>query len=384
MYDKPGHIVQIIDSLQVGGAQKLLVTMAEVLQSHRFRLTIITLDGRPSPIQDRLEALSVPVVHISGHKALFNPKRLWRIFHFLRRERFDVIHTHLTHANILGTVAGRLAGTPVVASLHNTRLDRRQHSAVKEMLEIAALRYGACRVIAVGYVVKEAYRHRLRGKAIDVVANAVSPVSALAPIDRAAIRSQLVGDPERPLIIAVGRLTVQKGYPDLLAALDRLRLTYPAVALIIAGEGRLKSKLQQQITAMGLTDHVLLLGQRDDVPRLLAASDIYVSASLWEGLPVATLEAMAAGLPVVATDVGEVSRMVVAGAGTIVPPQAPAALVEAIAPLLDSPRKRQLLGAMAKAHVSHHYDANRWVHQLLTLYSRLHGPVGRLWSEERV
>jgi len=163
-----------------------------------------------------------------------------------------------------------------------------------------------------------------------------------------------------------------------------LRRTYPAVALIIAGEGRLESEVQQQIGSMGLTDHVFLLGRRDDVPDLLAASDVYVSASLWEGLSVATLEAMAAGLPVVATQVGEVPRMVVAGAGTMVAPQDPEALAQALASFLESPAKRQLVGATAKAHVARYYDANTWVQQLLALYRGLYTPAPPILSQEHV
>ena len=377
-------VAHIIDSLQVGGAQKLLVTMAEVLYKHGDALSVMSLDDRQSPIQDQLQALDVPVFNCGGRNKLFDPGRVLRIARYLRQKRFDVVHTHLTHANILGTVAGRLAGAPVVASLHNTQLDRRQHSPFKEFLEITALRFGAQRVIAVGHVVEEAYRPYFGDKPIAIVPNAVSPISALSPAARTAIRAALVGDPARPLLIAVGRLTPQKGYPDLLAAVDVLRRTYPAVALIIAGEGRLESEVQQQIGSMGLTDHVFLLGRRDDVPDLLAASDVYVSASLWEGLSVATLEAMAAGLPVVATQVGEVPRMVVAGAGTIVAPQDPEALAQALASFLESPAKRQLVGATAKAHVARYYDANTWVQQLLALYRGLYTPAPPILSQEHV
>ena len=378
----PQHILHIIDSLKVGGAQKLLVTMAEVLRNYQDTLAVTSLDDRRSPIQEQLQALSVPVLNWRGRNKLFDPGRIRWIVRCLRRERFDVVHTHLTHANILGTVAAHLAGVPVVASLHNTQLDRRQHSAFKEFLEITALRYGARRVIAVGHVVEAAYRPRFGGKPITVIPNAVSPIPALSPATRTAIRAGLVGDPARPLLIAIGRLTLQKGYPHLLAAVDRLRPNYPAVALTIAGEGKLESELQQQIQSMGLTDHVFLLGRRDDVPRLLAASDVYVSASLWEGLSVATLEAMAAGLPIVATHVGEVPRMVVEGTGITVSPQDPEALAQALALFLESPAKRQQVGAAAKAHVSRHYEASTWVQQLLALYLGLYAPAPPVLSQE--
>ncbi|HEX6383877.1 MAG TPA: glycosyltransferase [Anaerolineae bacterium] len=377
-------IIQIIDTLNVGGAQKLLVTMAEVLRRRDETLTVISLDNRDSPIQHQLHALNVPVLNVRGRNKLFDPQRVWQIAEFLRQGEFDVIHTHLTHANILGTLAGRLAGVPVAASLHNVRLDRRQHSQFKEWLENTILRYCTHRVIAVGYVVEEAYRKQLGGKRIEVIPNAVSAIPALPLAERLSIRTGLVGDPERPLLIAVGRLTPQKGYPDLFTALTMLRQSQPSLALIIAGEGRHESKLRQQIADLSLSENVFLLGRRDDVPDLLAASDIYVSAALWEGLSVATLEAMAAGLPVVATSVGEVPRMIVAGAGIVVPPRDPAALAQALASLLDSPASRQAMGVAARAYVLRHHEANAWVQRLLRLYAELRASARPVLSREHI
>ena len=378
------HIVQIIDSLKVGGAQKLLVTMAEVLQRRDETLTVISLDNRESPIRQQLHSLNIPILSLRGRNKLFDPKRVWQITEFLRQGQFDVIHTHLTHANILGTLAGRLAGIPVAASLHNVRLDRRQHSHSKALLENMILRYGTHRVIAVGHVVEEAYRKQLNGKRIEVIPNAVSAIPALPLAARLAIRTSLVGDPERPLLIAIGRLTPQKGYPDLLAALDRLRQSHPAVAVIIAGEGKLESELKQRIQALGLSNHVFLLGRREDVPALLAASDVYVSASLWEGLSVATLEAMAAGLPIVATRVGEVPRMVVAGTGITVAPRDPEVLAQALAQFLESPAERRLAGDAARGHVSRCHEANAWVRRLLALYGELYTLASPILSQEGV
>lgn len=379
------HIAQIIDTLKIGGAQKLLVTMAEVLEQRRdARLTVVSLDNRDSPIRHQLHSLNVPILEMRGRNKLFDPWRVWHLTHFLRQEHFDVIHTHLTYANILGTLAGRLAGIPVATSLHNVRLHKQPYSHAKALLENAVLRYAAARVIAVGYVVAETYRKRLGGKRIEVIPNAVAASPPLPVAARLAIRARLVGDPERPLLIAVGRITPQKGFPDLLKALALLRPSRPSLALVIAGEGRHAGELKQQIVDLRLSENVFLLGLRDDVPDLLAASDIYVSAAHWEGLPVATLEAMAAGLPVVATGVGEVPHVVTAGTGTVVPPEDPAGLAQALASLLDSPARRQAMGMAARAHVLRHYEAGAWVQRLLRLYAELRSPAGSILSQEHI
>ena len=116
---------------------------------------------------------------------------------------------------------------------------------------------------------------------------------------------------------------------------------------------------------------VILLGVRNDVPRLLAAGDIFVSASHWEGLPVAVLEAMAVGLPVVATSVGDVPDVVVPGTGLIVPPHQPAALATTIRTLLDDPEQGRQLGMAGRAHVVRNYAIEAWADKLLKLYSEL-------------
>lgn len=377
------HIIQIIDSLNVGGAQKLLVTMAEVLQKRDETLTIISLGNRDAPLQHQLQNMGVPILNLRGRNKILDPKRLWQMTRFLERGQFDVVHTHLTQATVLGTLAARLAGVPVVSSLHNVRRRYDSHS-LKNLIENMILRYGSHRVVAVGYVVEEVYRKQLRGKRIEVIPNGVPAIPALPAAARTAIRTELVGDPNRPLLIAVGRLMPQKGYPHLLTALAMLRQTYPAVALVIAGEGRLEKELAQQIDACELSAHVFLLGRRDDVPDLLAASDIYISASLYEGLPVATLEAMAAGLPVVATRVGDVPHIVTHQAGIVVPPEDPVALAQAVTELLDSPTKRQAMGTEARTHVLRHYEAKVWVQRLLSLYAELQPPARPVLSQEHV
>ncbi|MGH2524638.1 MAG: glycosyltransferase, partial [Anaerolineales bacterium] len=187
----------------------------------------------------------------------------------------------------------------------------------------------------------------------------VNLAPSLAAAERAAIRAELAGDPARPLLVAVGRLSHQKGYGDLLTAFATLRQTHPHAALIIAGGGGRHAELSAQIASLHLDHHAWLLGARNDVPRLLAASDIFVSASHWEGLPVAVLEAMAAGLPIVATSVGDVPRVVSAEAGLIVPPHQPDLLAGALRTLLDNPVQRQRLGEAARAYVTRNHSPAR-------------------------
>lgn len=365
------RVIQMIDLLHWGGAQKLLVTFAGAAQAQGITTTVISLreDSDTPVIARELQQLGAEVLVFEG-QGLFDPRRIWRLSRYLRQHA-DVLHTHLTYANIIGALAARLAGVPVVASIHNVRDDEPYYHPLKERIESGVLRFLVQRVVAVGHIVADVNRARLKGRAQRIIPNAVDFPAPIDEATRAALRREMVGDPTRPLILSVGRLSPQKAYADLLSAFAELRTVHPRAALAIAGDGPLRAELEQQLAALELQGHAHLLGVRNDVPALLEASDLFVSSSHWEGLPIAVLEAMAAGLPVVATSVGDVPRVIVDGTGTLVPAQAPAALASAIAAFLDDPAAMEAAGRAARAHVEAHHSPQSWTAQLLALYREL-------------
>lgn len=361
------RVLQMIDTLFTGGAERLQITFAEGVQSKDVDLTVVSLRAIDSHYPDLLKSLGA-TVHILPAPKLLHPQRMWALWKLFRSGKYDIIHSHLGYANILAGFIGRLAGVPVVSSLHNTSVYEAGQHRLQVVLETLALRFAASRVIAVGYAVADAHRARLRGKHIEVIPNAVSLLPPLTEEERIAVRTAIMGDPTRSLLISVGRLWPQKGYFDLLDAFTEIRKTYPRAALAIVGSGDLYDELSTRINTLGLEADVFLLGKRTDVPKLLAASDLYVSASHWEGLPIAVLEAMSAGLPVVATTVGDVPRAVVEGTGLVVPPQAPQALANAVCSLLGSPETLRASGVAARTHVTAVYGVENWVNRLLSLY----------------
>lgn len=359
-------VLHIIDSLKVGGAQQLELTLAQAARSsNELALSVISLRGdEDGPLARDLRALGVSV-ESEPAASPFHPAVVARLVQRVRAQHPSVVHTHLTNANLAGVVAARLAGVPVVATLHNVRTRRWQR------LEALLLRTCASTAIAVGRSVADAYRPWLGRLPLEVLPNPVAKMEALAPAERAGLRRTLAGEADRPLLLAVGRLTPQKGYADLLTAMGHLRERYPNFRLAIAGQGELAVGLQARIDELGLGAQVQLLGVRSDVPRLLAASDVYVSASQWEGLPVALLEAMAAGLPCVATAVGEVPHLLTPASGVCVPVGAPAQMAAAVADLLDQPARRQALGRAAQDYVARHHNPEGWVERLRTIYARV-------------
>lgn len=358
------HVAQIIDTLRIGGAEKLQITFAAAVKERRdIKLTVIVLEDRKTPFFEELTKMGVDL-HVFAGAKLIDPRRIWRLAQFARQQRFDIIHAHLGTANMLGALVGRLTGIPVVATMHNTRKDRYDHP----FLETMAQRYGASRVIAVGQAVADSYQPRLGSKKIDIIPNAVQPIPEFSQEEKEVARIEMAENLDRPLLLAVGRLLPQKSYDNMLLAADILRRAYPDFILAIAGDGKLRDDLTAQIKTLGLESHVKLLGARGDIPRLLSAADIFVNSSQWEGLPVAVLEAMSAGLPVVATAVGDVPRVVVEGTGLVVPPHQPDALAAALLELLQDVQKRKAWGLAAKRRVRETYGAAAWVNQLVSLY----------------
>ena len=362
-------IVQIIDTMGLGGAQKLLVTFAQHLDRQQHELVVVelhTMGDREADFNQQLRAMGVRVVQFPG-KGILNLSRLRQVMQFLRREKFDIIHTHLTYANFIGVFGGWLAGTPAVSSLHN--IQRHARFFVRDTLEDFALRRLAKRVIAVGHIVAQVNQDLYRNIKLEVIPNAVSPVPPLTADQRLAKRREMSGgDDTRPLLLAVGRLTPQKGYPDLLAAMQLVHQRHPNALLLIAGTGELAEEMRQQVADENLESFIHLLGGRHDVPALMAASDVFVSSSHWEGLPIALLEAMSAGLPVVSTAVGDVPQVLLPGTGHMTPANDPPALAEAILHLLENPAERQAIGRAAQTHVMAVYGPQIWTDRLVALY----------------
>ena len=361
------RIAQLIDSLGVGGAEKLQVTLAEAAQMQNVELSVINLALKKEQLlEETIKAHGARVIQVSARK-LLDWKAIHRLAKLLRRERFDVLQTHLEYANIMGGVAGQLSGTPVVSTLHSAKLHPK-HRPMIHKFEAWTLRNASKRVVAVGQVVADAHRERLAYRAIDVIPNAVASIAPLSDVERYKLRYDLWGDLTRPLVISVGRLTEVKGYFDLLDAFTILREQTSQAALMIVGGGHLYDELASKIETLGLSNDVKLLGLRNDVPRLLAASDLYVTASHWEGLPLSVLEAMMAGLPIVATKVGDLPQLIVEGTGKLIDPKSPAQLATALHFFLSNPKRMRAYGTSAKEHAMRHHSIEAWFNQLLTLY----------------
>jgi glycosyltransferase involved in cell wall biosynthesis len=248
----------------------------------------------------------------------------------------DVVHSHGLRATSLTALAlgrRRHGRTPLVATWHNAVLGSGIRRGVLAALELFSARRADVTLGASSDLMKRAARLGAPDARFLPVA---APAMASPTRDRVEVLAEFGAD-DRPVVLAVGRLAPQKDYDTLLDAAAAWQARSPRPVLLVAGEGPERDRLRRTIDARGLD--VRLLGHRDDVPDLLAASDVYVLTSTWEARALVVQEAMRAGVPVVATGVGGVPELV-GGAAILVPPADPAAVAHAVADLLDDDRRR--------------------------------------------
>jgi glycosyltransferase involved in cell wall biosynthesis len=194
------------------------------------------------------------------------------------------------------------------------------------------------------------------------------------PIDRRSVRKRVGIPSDARLLIVVAKLMEQKGHAFLLRALPPLQERFADLHVLLVGDGPLRAALAERIAGLPGAARVHLVGNRRDVGDLLAASDLFVLPSLWEGLPMALLEAMASGLPVVATRVSGSAQVVVDGeSGLLVPPGDVERLSEAIATLLDDPARARRMGRAARERVERSYSARAQAARHAELYRRAAG-----------
>jgi glycosyltransferase involved in cell wall biosynthesis len=284
-------------------------------------------------------------VIVLGMEKYFQIRPLWRLYSLFRKERVDLIHTHLYRDAVYGRVIARLAGVKgVISTLHNSYVWRSRSQLFLDRLTSVF----ADRITAVSDAVREfaiEREHMPPGKLITVYNGIDTGQFKIPPKEREAVRRELGLAPGEVAVGSMGELTEQKGYRYLLEAVPGILKSNPAVKFFIAGEGELKKTLLVLRDELGLNSRVSFLGFRDDVPRLLAAFDIFVLPSLWEGLPVALIEAMAAGKPIVATDVdGNCEVIGRDEAGLAVESRDPGGLARALIQLIDDPGLRDRMG----------------------------------------
>jgi glycosyltransferase involved in cell wall biosynthesis len=364
------NVLQVIPTLDRSGAEKQMVLLAAGLPRDRFRVEVAALT-RLGPLEADLLAAGIPVLAI-GKRHKLDPVALNRLTRLMKERRYDVVQTWIFAANVYGRIAARRARVPVVltAEMAVDLWKGRGHFLIDRRL---ARRTDL--VIGNSRAVVDFYRDTV-GIPSDRLELIRSGIADEEPprVDPDAVRAELGLPGDAPLLLFAGRLYPQKRVLDLLKALDILQHVRPNLRTLIAGDGPLRAELEQFADAVELlkTRRVLFLGHRDDVPRLLAASDALVLPSEFEGLPNVVLEAMRFRKPVVATAAPGTTELVVDDqTGLLVPVGDSTGLARSLLRVVDDPGLRTRLGEAGRARVEQEFRADAMVDRFASLYERL-------------
>jgi glycosyltransferase involved in cell wall biosynthesis/GT2 family glycosyltransferase len=375
------RVLELITLSEWGGAQACVFTLARGLRA-AYDVTVGCAPG--GPLVSRLRAEGIAVVEIPTlvrtPSLLADLRTLWWLVAWMRRERFDIVHCHSTKAGLLGRFAARMAGVPAILfTVHGWPFAGwwpPVYRTVVALAERAAARLSTAMICVCDHDHRVALQLRIAPPdRLVVIPNGVDPAPFLAPGDGVSAGRDARADPEadppdRPLTaVAVGRLTEQKDPATLLDAWRRVRGPH---RLLLVGDGPMRAALEARCRAEGLDGRVVIAGVRDDVAAILRRADVFVLASRWEGLPLAIIEAMMSGLPIVATTVGGVPEAVAEGeTGLLVPPQAPGALALALERLLGDAALRRRMGAAGRQRALREFAADRMLAQTAALYARV-------------
>ncbi len=374
-------VLHVVESMEAGGAERVVAEYAKWHDRSRYapEVCCVLTSG---PFADSVVASGVPV-HVLGRRSRYDIGAVLRLARIVRRGRFDVVHNHNFAALAAGLPASVLGlAKAVIRTEHNVLRTRGQARYFAS--RAAVLREDA--QIAVSDAVRRSHvgRGRIGPGRFVTILNGVDAERLAPSADRSTVRKRLGLADDAVVALNVGSLTEQKNRHTLLEA-AALLTDVERLRVLVVGSGPEEAELKERADELGLSGRVLFLGRRLDVPDLLAASDVFVLSSDWEGLPITILEAMAVGVPCVSTAVGGVPEAITDGvSGLTVKPGDPAALADGLRRLALDAGLRARLANAARDEFGRRFTARQMVRQTEALYDlalsgRAHlAPAGRI------
>jgi glycosyltransferase involved in cell wall biosynthesis len=366
-------VVHIIKATRISGAERHLLILLPALKARGVDVTLILLEAPLYPVDDMVAQLTdagVPVIRIRINRHL-DWGVVGRIRRALRELRPDVVHTHLIHADLYGTIAARLARVKtVISSRHNDDNFRR-------LLPLKLMNRVLWRMTSGGIAISGAIARfcvEVEGAPTKKIAT-VHYGMALREYDRREARRAALGQHDLPddalLVGMVCRLIDQKGVSYGLRAFALVAPRHPTAHLLIAGDGARRNALEAEAKALGIAERVHFLGWQKETAPLLAALDVFLMPSLWEGFGLVMLEAMAQSVPIIGSAVSAIPEVVVSGeTGLLVPPRDAQALAAALERLLSDTALRRHMGMMGQDRLETSFSVERMAANTAEVYER--------------
>jgi glycosyltransferase involved in cell wall biosynthesis len=375
-------VLYVIDTLEVGGTER---SLCEIL-SNLSRVNPVVCHIYPgSALKPDYQAAGIRVISLDVPGRYSFARGAQRLEEVVRQERPDLIHACLFRAEMIARLVARRTAMPLVATFVNDSYAPMRRVRLSMIGKLKLYGVQALDAITARYVARFAANteavKRSNAAALRIPLDRIEVIHrgrdlrAFGDFDvatRREIRTALQADDSVPVLLNVARLLERKGLKELLEALVSVHAAVGEVRLWVAGEGPYRAEVERRIAELGLQREVRLLGTRRDIPKLLAASDLFVFPSHFEGQPGAIIEAMLAGKPIVATDLPEHRETLTHGhTALLVPKRDPSALADAILRLLRDPATAARLGAAAQQAATERFDIHKIAQQHEDLYDRV-------------
>lgn len=386
------RVLLLLTQMEAGGAQKAAIKLTKGLETQGYQVTIATMYDKASYVPAYRKEYGVEIVDLQMKdaskqgsllaRAAAGCRGLLRLWRLMRREQYDVLLTFTHYSNFLGPAMGWMAGIPVRVSSQRSLLN-----------SYPAWIRGADRIITNSplvdkmttvseavrsYAIQEENIHPSKVVAIHTGIDIQAYQTTDDALSRSLVRSSLGLDNSHVAVIVIARFHPVKGHAYLLEAIPSILDKAPHCRFLLVGEGPLEGELLTRIDELKLADKVFILGVRNDVPRLLAASDIMVLPSLEEGLPNVILEGMAAGLPVVATSMGGIPELVIdRTTGILIPPGNAKTLAESTLELVNDRQLAKEMGIQGQMRVMTTFTASQTTRQYADLFAQLLARKGK-------
>lgn len=377
-------VLHVITRLIVGGAQENTMYTAALLDKSRFRVEVISGPQTGSEgslieeVRQRGVALTILPELVRQVSPVNDLRALVNLTRRIKTKGYTIVHTHSSKAGVIGRLAARLAGTPIIVHTVHGWSFHQHMPALKKKIYILLERLAASFTDAIILVARPDIEKGLRAgigrpEQYHLIRSAI-PLEAFDPgkVDRQAARRKL-GIAEDALVLGnVGRFSPQKNPLDWVRVASMVARESPECRFLLVGDGPLRGEVEALIATEGFSQRTILTGLRRDVPDMLAAMDVFLLTSLWEGLPRVIPQAMAMGVPVVANRADGTAEAIEDGAsGYLCQPGDLDCLAAGCLELLRSPERRRSMGACGRAYALREFELKAMVAQIAALYETL-------------